>query len=79
MAGAASDQRHAGFAGEARMRVGHVHTSGFVARVDQPDAALEQRIEQRHDVVARERIDGVDACALQGVDQHVGTAMLVHE
>ena len=53
VAGPAGDQGDADLAGQPRPGVGHVHGSGFVAGVDQPDPAAQQRVEDRHDVVAR--------------------------
>lgn len=49
--------------------VGHVYRRLLVAAVDQPEALVGQQIEQRQDVVSREREDRVDPFLPQSARQ----------
>ena len=45
-----------------------------VTYVHELDVAVDERIEHRHDVVAREREDALDAGVLQGTYEDIGAA-----
>ena len=64
-------QQHAGLAGRARVAVGGVGRHLFVARRDEPDAALPERVEQRDDRVPAQAEDHLDAEALEILGQQV--------
>ena len=55
VARAAGDQRDAGLAGEASVRVGHVDCGRLMAHMHEIEACLDRRVEDRHDVVAGQR------------------------
>jgi hypothetical protein len=56
--------------------VGHVDGSRLVPGMDQLELVVERRIEERHDVIAREREDGAAAEAIQAFGDDVGTPEL---
>ena len=64
-------QQHARLAGRARVAVGGVRRDLLVARRDEPDAALAERVEQRDDRVAAQAEDHLDAEALEVLGQQV--------
>ncbi len=74
--GTAGHERDAGLAGDPRVRIRHVHGRGFVTHVDEIDARVERRIEDRHDVVARQREDALHAGEREGRDERVRAAVL---
>ena len=81
MPGAGGDQRDTRLLGEPPPRVRHVDGRGLVARVDERDAAADRRIEDREDLVARQREEMADAGGGQRLDEsgrtvgtHAGTA-----
>ena len=63
-----------GFAGEAAVRVGHVHGGRLVAHVDEIEAGIERGVEDRHDVIAGQREHAPAAEALQRSGDDVGAA-----
>ena len=50
--GSAADAGHPALPGQPSPGVGHVHRGGFVSDVNERHAAVEQRIKERHDVIA---------------------------
>jgi len=75
---AARDERHTDLAREPPPGVRHVHAGGLLADVHDLDARREQGIEERHDVVARQREDAGRAEALKRPGHDVGPAMHRH-
>jgi hypothetical protein len=74
VAGAARDERDAGFAGQSAVGVGHVDGCGLVADMDEIEIGVERRVEDRHDVVAGQREHAVAAETLQRSGNDVGAA-----
>ncbi len=74
MAGAAGDERDAGFASQPAMGVGHVDGRRLVADMNEIEIGVERRVEDRHDVVAGQREHAVAAEALERSGNDVGAA-----
>ncbi len=51
----AGDQRNSWLSGQPPPRVGHMHASSLMPDMDQLDVRRQQRVENRHDVVAGKR------------------------
>ncbi len=74
MALAASHQSNADFTSQACVGIGHMHSGGFVAHVDDADRTSKQRIIDRHDVIARKRKDMSYAASNEGIDEGFSAA-----
>src|ERR1035437_10296641 len=72
MAWAASYQRKAYFSGNTGIGVRHVDAGGFVAHMDDFYICVEQRIIDRHNMIARQRKNSFDLEAFQCLRKNVG-------
>ena len=71
---AARDQSDAGLAGQPPPGVGHVDAGSLVPDMHDIDARRDQRVEHRHDVVARQGEDPADAEIFERLRDDVGSA-----
>src|ERR1035437_4628023 len=74
MARAARYQGKANFSGNTGIEIIHVYAGGFVAHMDDFYMGIEQRIVDRHNMIARQRKNSFDLEAFQGLRNNVGAS-----